>query len=310
MSSEAHILVKNARKIDIRGMNKTLISLFIAFLIGFGSSRIFSGRLDVDKEKDAANAKCEDLTEAKSSLLSISKKDYLEYLQIKDLKQKYEKADELLGKIMLLFLADVGFRAQKSTPIEVVEAAPQTPAIAASSEVTPSAPVEKKSTNLNDKGAVIRSMGSEKRIIDALENVIIENPKLEAAQGNVPNRQQVKLLEGRYVGTVSFLDSKRGSLSVVWDLAPDYSKKGLSGTFNLSIHGPGTNSESSGRGDIDSVVSLAQDPNGFIVNGCGGSCYMQLYYNNRSEQFYGNYYEVPKDTQSKAQRVGIVKLGR
>lgn len=293
-------------------MNKTIVSIIIAFVLGFVSNRIFSNRKNEVSEKDPIIEKCERLSEAQSNLLSISKNDYLEYLKIKDLKQKYEKADELLGKIMLLFLADMGFRAQKSEPIEL-PTAPQ-----AASEVPlvnsvineANTTVEKKSSNLTDRSAFIRSLGNEKRIVDALDAVIIENPKIEVAQGNVPNRQQIKLLEGRYVGTVSFLEAKRGSLSVVWDLNPDYSKKGLSGTFSLSIHGPGTNSESNGRGDIDNIVSLAQDRNGFLVNGCGGSCYFQLYYNNRSDQFYGNYYEYPKGTTSKAERTGIVKLTR
>lgn len=291
-------------------MNKILISLAVAFSLGFVSSRIFSGKKESDHGKETVQ--CAELNEAKANLMSISQNEYLEYIKIKDLKQKYEKADELLGKIMLLFLADVGFRVQKSEPVEIATPASemQAPVVANQPMTQTPATEDKKPTNLTDRSAFIRSLGNEKRIVDALENVVIENPKLEAAKGTTPSRRQIKLLEGRYVGTVSFFDTKRGSLSVIWDLVPDYSKKGLSGTFTLSIHGPGTNSESSGRGDIDSIVSLAQDPNGVIVNGCGGSCYMQLYYNTRSEQFYGNYYEVPKGTQGKAERVGIVKLGR
>jgi len=293
-------------------MSKTLISILIAFALGFASHRIFSNQEESSKDKEAI-AKCESLNEAKSNLISLSQNDYLEYIKIKDLKQKYEKADELLGKIMLLFLADVGFRLQKSEPVEVA-AAPVPSATAqvvvAASNAESSAPADKRPTNLTNRGASIRSLGTEKRILDALDVVIIENPKLEAAKGITPNRRQTKLLEGRYVGTVSFLDGKRASLSVVWDLNPDYSKRGLSGTFSLSIHGPGQNSESNGRGDIDSIVSLAEDPNGFLVNGCGDRCYLQLYYNSRSDQFYGNYYEAPKGTQSKAERLGIIKLSR
>lgn len=48
------------------------------------------------------------------------------------------------------------------------------------------------------------------------------------------------------------------------------------------------------KGDIDNIVSFAEDRDGFLVNGCGDRCYLQLYYNSRADQFYGNYYEIIK----------------
>ena len=54
----------------------------------------------LDQEKVLPNEKCTDLVDAKTNLISLSQNEYLEYTKIKDLKLKYEKADELLQVIV------------------------------------------------------------------------------------------------------------------------------------------------------------------------------------------------------------------
>lgn len=295
-------------------MNKILISAIVAFIVGFLSNRFFNSQPSINSKEPTVQ--CSDLNVAKSNLISISQNEYIEYTKIKDLKQKYEKADELLGKIMLLFLADVGFKVKKDVSVEQVVA---TPAAVSSSPnptpvnnnlsetaVVPSVP--QNNPGLVGKSSLIKSLQTEKQIRDELNKAIIENPKMEIAKGEAPTQRQARILEGRYTGTIKFLDGKRQNLSVTWDLIPDYSKSGLSGTFNLNIHGPGTDSESSGRGNIDNIVGLAEDKDGFLVSGCGDQCYLQLYYNVPSDQFFGNYYESAKGTSSKPQRSGLVEL--
>lgn len=298
-------------------MNKTFPAILIAFASGFFINRLISNRMVLDQEKVLPNEKCTDLVDAKTNLISLSQNEYLEYTKIKDLKLKYEKADELLGKVMLLFLADVGFRLQHNTPPEYVVTKSEVLPLQVSTESVIKPETEAVNHTLSDSKAAIalagrstqiKNLGTERQILQVLDEAIIENPKMEAAKGVSLSSRQARIIEGRYMGTVKFLDGKREKLSVIWDLAPDYSKNNLSGTFNLSIHGPGQNSESNGRGDIDNIVSLAEDREGFLVNGCGDRCYLQLYYNSRADQFYGNYYELLKGSQSKSARLGIVEL--
>jgi len=157
------------------------------------------------------------------------------------------------------------------------------------------------------KSSLIKALATEKQVDDVLDKSLIENPKMELAKGTAPSLRQIKMLDGRYMGTIKFLDTKRESLSVVWDLSPDYSKSELAGSFNLNIHGPGMNSESSGTGSIDKIVTLAEDKDGFLVTGCGGDCYLQLYYNTPTDQFYGNFYQSGKGS-TKFSRTGLVDL--
>ena len=296
-------------------MNKILISTLIAFALGFISSQFVSRSAQTTEVKDSSAEQCTELSAAKSDLISISQNEYLEYTQIKDMKQKYEKADEILGKVMLLFLADIGFRLQKNTvedPIAVsVSATVQT-----TSMNTPALPETYNSSqndsDLMSKSAAIKKMKSEKQIIGALDQSIIDNPKIENAKGNVLSQNQIRRFEGRYNGTIKFSDRKRENLrenlNVTWDLNIDYSKSELSGSFHLNIEGPSKNSKSNDSGYIDRIVSLSGDQEGFLVSACGDECYMQLYYNSSADQFYGNYYELLKGSKSKFQRLGIVEL--
>jgi hypothetical protein len=216
---------------------------------------------------------------------------------------------------MLLFLADVGFRSQKEIPAEpaAVSAAAAvspatTPADSTSVAAAPFISAVSINPGLVGKSSVIKTLRSEKQIIDALEKAVIENPKVETAKGGSPTQKQARILEGRYSGKVRFLDGKRGDLTVNWDLMPDNTKGELYGTFRLSIHGPGKDSETTSNGSLGNIVSLSEDQDGFLVNACGEECYMQLYYNAPSDQFFGNYYETSKGSKNKFERLGIVDL--
>lgn len=228
------------------------------------------------------------------------------------MKQKYEKADEILGKVMLLFLADIGFRLQKAdveVPIAVsVAATAQTANIKTSALPETYNSAAQNDSDLLNKSSAIKKMKSEKQILEALDRSLIDSPKIENAKGSVLSQNQIRRFEGRYNGTIKFIDRKRENLNVSWDLNIDYTKSELSGSFHLSIEGPSKNSKSNDTGYIDRIVSLSGDQEGFLVSACGDECYMQLYYNSAADQFYGNYYELLKGSKSKFQRLGIVEL--
>jgi hypothetical protein len=293
-------------------MTKNLVLILIAFVFGFFSSRFYF--------KNETPQQYQNLKSAKDELISISQNEYIEYTQIKDLKLKYEKADELLGKVMLLFLADIGFKlkesAQIENPIADTEEILPPPKIQDTTEPEPAAvrpPQQKKidtdtSSGLAGKSSVIKALQTEKQIREALDKAIIDNPKIESAKGQILSPKKGKIFEGRYSGDIKFLDGKRENLNVTWDLFPDQNKSEFSGTFTLAIHGPSKNSDTKGYGSIDNIVSLSEDENGYLVNGCGDSCYLQLYYNSAWDQFIGNYYEESKGAQKKFQRLGIVDL--
>ena len=293
-------------------MTKILIAVIVAFSAGFFTNRYIIKNNSVP----ATSEKCIQLDEAKSNLIKISQNEYQEYTKIKDLKQKYEKADELLGKIMLLFLADVGFRTQNSPAVETTSATSEPPVTSATPSTFTPAPVGtipstetlQVNTGLQGKAALISSLRSEAQIMQALNAAVIENPKIEGAKGSSPSVKQIAMLDGIYLGQVKFFDPKRDPLAITWELNQETGKTTPYGTFRLAVHGPGKDSETRGNGEVDNIKTLADDPNGLIIDACGNECYFQLYYNAPSDQFYGNYYEGVKGQKNKFQRLGIVGL--
>ncbi|MEQ1875923.1 MAG: hypothetical protein ABL958_04700, partial [Bdellovibrionia bacterium] len=74
---------------------------------------------------DGENPSCDQKLEAlKSKFQSISEKDIDEYIKLKDMKTKYEKADEIFGKILSIFLLDLGMRVSGQKLDEWKQASP------------------------------------------------------------------------------------------------------------------------------------------------------------------------------------------
>lgn len=301
-------------------MIKNILLVLGAFVVGFLVNKNLKPSASTENP-----IQCENLSAAKNDLISISQNEYHEYTQIKDLKQKYEKADELLGKVMLLFLADMGFKISKIplSELEVGTAAPEnvtssveaskavesTPVVDTAAEVRPAIAVQAQKS-LEGKSTLIRNLKSEAQIKEALDKALIDNVKATVASGNPVGQQQMKVIEGSFAGEIKFFDKKREARNLTWSLVANYHEKPITTEFRLRMYGGGEgNSEASGRGELRHVSMLEEDPYAFMVETCGGSCYFQLYYNAIYDQFFGNYYESKKGDK-KFERIGLVNLRR
>lgn len=297
-------------------MSKTHI--FIALLVSFAAgfvAHILIGQTSKSQQEDISSfEQCQQLDQAKTNLMQISQHEYLQYTQIKDLKEKYEKADELLGKVMLLFLADVGFRMQKTEP-PVAAACDPIPAHVNtvnttdkfSQESWPATQAAVTATSaiaLVNKSALVRTLDSQEKIQQFLSENLIENPKKEFADYNPLTARQIQLLEGIYSGEINFFDKKKSPYTIFWNLFPE---KNGEGRYELRIEGDGTNNVTSGKGQFKNISTLSTDKNAFIIEACGDSCYMQLYYNAPFNQFFGSYYEK-KGNDRKFARTGLITL--
>lgn len=96
-------------------MKNYLVILFV-FIIGLGLGVVISD--STEDQSLAKNIKIQELESQlsqnkknqksiNSAFENISKEDLSEYINLKTMKEKYQKADEILGKVMLLFLANV-----------------------------------------------------------------------------------------------------------------------------------------------------------------------------------------------------------
>lgn len=70
----------------------------------------------------------EELLPLQAGWAAITEAELQEYAELKDQKSKYEKADEILSKIMVLFLADLGLR-MKNREFKIVEQSQREPVL-------------------------------------------------------------------------------------------------------------------------------------------------------------------------------------
>ena len=61
-----------------------------------------------------------EVREAKSKLQNLYDVDVQEYQRLKNLEAKYSKANDILAKMMTIFLADLGLRISKNDIVEMV----------------------------------------------------------------------------------------------------------------------------------------------------------------------------------------------
>ena len=173
--------------------------------------------------------------------------EYEEYIQLKDQKEKFQTADEMLGKSMLLFLASVGATFSRpattayiQTPVEQrIEDA--TPIESAQTEATiTDAPSISAADPASGPQATVRSTDEEPR--DGQNaNFILEDPQKSLTQSSLMNRlpKRFDSIKGLYSGDVRFFkghlkdSSKLVSMEINYELNEDK----LTGQFRLEMEG-------------------------------------------------------------------------
>ena len=94
-------------------MIKKISILLSIFVIGILIGKYLFSKHEVVIQKETIAIKSNDgkkLNSISNAFFNLSQKEILEYTKLKDAKKKYEKADEILGKVILLFLANVQMR--------------------------------------------------------------------------------------------------------------------------------------------------------------------------------------------------------
>ncbi len=92
---------------------KTVILILIFFCVGLLSGKYFFSTNEVVVRSETipiesgADKKLDSMSDA---FFNLTQEEFLEYTKLKDQKEKYLKADEIIGKIILIFLANVQMR--------------------------------------------------------------------------------------------------------------------------------------------------------------------------------------------------------
>lgn len=243
---------------------------------------------------------------ARDKLQALTESELLEYSRLKTLEERYRKADELLTKMIQIFVADLGLRL---SPLalealkdgSVGSSAVPSPAIPEKPAATPPLPPSPSPTRPPHPGhGVPRPALSEVRGPEEIEGFLkasrIEDldEALKTSSG-LSNRSQIADLTGRFTGQALI---ERDGRPVIWDVVFEFQGQLADGKLRgrnrliLSENGK-VFSNKSGRGSLDGDFrELAQDPLATLVE-AGPNSFVQLYYLKESDALIGNFLQRP-----------------
>jgi hypothetical protein len=271
----------------------TLLALAVGLALGY-----FSG----NKESTLDSAQVTQL-----ALRSLSETDYQEYLSLKDSPEKLRKADDLLGKIMQLVLADIGIhsRTRPGPTAAPLVAFPANSAAATATAKTDVVVAPRKWLEVEQK---VVSGNSESEILEALKAVEIPELFHELRTSQALSNDQLRQINGRYTGEILFYDGGE-PWHVEWTVAADSKNGILSGKQDLKLSKNGTVfSHANNDGALKDFSAASGVSKAIFVKANGDSGYMQLWEANALQRLAGVYFLKENIDQLKA--IGTVNLQR
>lgn len=309
-------------------MKNILVVALVAFISLFAG---YSLRPTAVPDADAGKYQ-----ELKAKLEKLGQVDIEEYLRLKDQKSRYEKADEIMGKILMLMLYDLGIRGtdqqlakfkERVTPPDGPPSAggpvdTQAPpaadnasaaARAARPKNAPPAPVAKSDWKAN--GEKVKEIYRADQVEDFLKSVEIPDFFGALRGGTAITEGQLEMIEGTFTGRALFEDPKEAPWNVFMSVNGEMQDGQPFGEFTvtLSKNGKQFSRVRSGRkrGEknpikSDNFMGIDGDPNSVIINAYGDDGYFQLYYFPRINEFHGLVYL--KKSLGVFERKGVVHL--
>lgn len=267
----------------------------------------------------------------KNDLVALTRQDFEEYQNLKSLEERYKKADEILGKIVTVFLADLGLKLNfKPTSLQFLESSSgtsrnddlsSTQALVKTSE-TPSAikagaqdPVKSSSVPLSIEWAKkedhLLEIRDEKEAFDELRKMPIPDLYSTLRKSRDATAAEALMIEGRFQGEITFFNHKEYKTDwlIEWEVRlKSVDKANGSSEIMLTRKSDGvTFSHARGSGTFKEFLRV-DGSKALIVNVQGDDGYIQVYPLNNTEQWVGNYYEKKKS--GTYEFVGQVRLNK
>ncbi len=286
----------------------------------------------IPQDSPADLLRCSDrLDQITARFRHLDATDYADYLALKDQEAKYRKADEILGKIWLMVMADLGIRnggaqalgSATSSPTTSDTASPQpsssvSPSLSATSTSTPlpaSTPgtAETSTITWHQNEKKLEEVSSDKEARDFLESVAIKDiaGELRGASWTI-SEERFQKLTGTYSGEIVFDDKAKANWLIEWEIQGQIEEGNPKGTGNITLTNTKdgkTFSRSTNRGTLKFMGSFTNGQSqSILINSYNDDGYIQLYLAKRMDRLIGNYYlrKGPVDFE----KVGTVSLIR
>ena len=319
----------------------------MAFVFGYylGSYGNHRERIGRPSSLEAENTMAEDtMAETEASLVQekmlalsrvtdqfvkFSESDISDYLKLKSEKDRYYKAEEILGKIMLLFLVDLGIktsgeqmvfaqsvsqgrkRKDMVAPVDLIESDEVAPNSLESTSVQSANQLKSSSEakSILEAEKQLNELRSESDIENFLKSVSLGNLFDSLKNTHEIDSEQIRELRGTFSGELVF-DSPGQEK---WDVRLVLSGRIESGTLvgkskvelakNRKIF-----SSSRSNGNLSNLKSLPNGQRGVLIEILGGEGFFQLYSVPQLQKLIGLYYR--RENPGSYRRAGSLILFR
>lgn len=246
--------------------------------------------------------------------------DFEEYVQLKEQKEKYLKADEILGKIFLVFLAEAGLKLSQKN-IQQLRAQgvvlPKEPEkVTLGSEAVPCTPT-KSGVSGETKEDVTwlkneKILGADKLSEEEAKSLEIKDLFSVLKKAQPMGMGVAQKINGAFDGTINFEGPP-----FVWvmqlelEVTGENSSGVVEGNYKLKLSEPNKEPFSSSNGDGSQDQFLVTENSHAIFlkfKAKNKDNYLQLYVTDGNRKLVGNYYEAVTLDQFK--KVGTVSLNR
>lgn len=299
----------------------------VLFLLGFvlgGLSVLAAFSLLPQSKSGASGGATADggaLSSLRERIQSLVDKDLADYERLKSLEEKYQKADEILGKVMTILLVDLGIRVspqlrahlQREITKEAdrLESMPKTavaekkalvsetptlravvtePALEASGGILAEIKAKTKFENR------IEELRSDDDIQGFLTNTRISAPRAFLNQANEFSNQNhlLTVLNGTFSGRASVTVENRAR---IWDVEvylnarPDGPEQNITGSMRTRMAENGhTFSQGSDEGGVPSLREFSEGTRAMVIN-ASPTVFFQVYYVPQLNSLIGNVYQ-------------------
>lgn len=319
-----------------------LALIFMAFLFGYhlggyGNYRNNIGRsssLDVEKATDETEASLDQekilaLNRVTDRFVKFSESDISDYLKLKSERDRYYKAEEILGKIMLLFLVDLGIKTSGEQMVfaQSVSQGRKRKDLEARFDLTEShevAPNFLESTS-HHPASRLKSSSEAKSILEAEKQLSelrseseIENFLKSVSFGNLfdslrnaheIDSEQIREMRGTFSGEVIFDSASQDKWEVKLVFFGRRESGNLVGKSKVELAKNGkVFSSSRSNGNLSNLKSLPNGQRGILIEILGGEGFFQLYSVPQFQKLVGLYYR--RENPGTYRRFGSVFLFR
>lgn len=264
-----------------------------------------------DKSSQESEPYKDKYLQLKGKFKLLSDNEIENYISERDQDLKTSKADEVLTKLLKLFLIDVGLRLE-SQANRLEQSKLTTPKNTISNNVTPPVAIAPKCTyskkacedkygpfkqlvkvvDWKKQEVALSGVRSENRIEPFLEDVKVDNLFDYLKNSYKPKRNAYFRFRGLFTGDVIFDNPKQSTLKMEFELKDDlvFKKGEYYGTYRIQLFRDGKSvSNSNGDGRLTFLKSYNEKSKGFIIQ--TGRLYFHLYFGPSRRFMFGNVYE-------------------